>query len=203
MKKLCPLAAGFALLQVTGWAALCTPGSLASYIAMGPAGCVLGNLTVSGFAYKAAASGGAAEITADQITVTPMLAPAGTFGLMFAASWSVESGQKQGSHVIYHVASPTASIQVQQVRLNGDGFQAGMFGSVVVNEALGTTAATQSLQVFLKCTEICRSQTSTELTVTPPAGGLVVADRVTLQSKLGAAAMTSFTDWLVVCMVCV
>ena len=107
--------------------------TLANYIALGPTGCVLGNLTVSGFAYKAKAGGGAAEITADQITVTPLLAPVGTFGLQFAAPWGVETGQSQGSNITYQVLSPNPSMQVQQVRLDGNGFKAGMFGSVVVN----------------------------------------------------------------------
>jgi hypothetical protein len=203
MKKLLLLSVSIALLRVPGSAAPCTTGTLASYIAMASAGCVLGNLTVAGFTYHAKAGGGAAEITADQITVTPLLVPVGTFGLQFAAPWKVETGQGQGSNITYRVLSATPSIQVQQVRLDGNGFQAGLFGSVVVNEALATPATTHDLQVYLKCTEVCRSQTSAELTITPPAGALVVADRVTLQSKLGAAAMTSFTDWLVVCMACV
>jgi hypothetical protein len=203
MKKLLLLAASIALLRVPVSAAPCMTGSLASYIAMASAGCELGNLTVSGFAYKASAGGGAGEITADQIAVTPILVPTGTFGLQFAAAWSVQTGQSQGSNITYHVMSSTATIQVEQVRLDGNGFQAGMFGSVVVNEALATPAATRDLQIYMKCTEVCRSQTSAELNLTPPAGALVVADRVTLHSKLGAAAMTSFTDWLVVCIPCV
>jgi hypothetical protein len=203
MKKLLLLAVSIALLRVPGSAAPCMTETLANYIALGPTGCVLGNLTVSGFAYKAKAGGGAAEITADQITVTPLLAPVGTFGLQFAAPWGVETGQSQGSNITYQVLSPNPSMQVQQVRLDGNGFKAGMFGSVVVNEALATPAATRGLEVYLKCTEVCRSQTSAELNLTPPAGTLVVADRVTLQSKLGAAALTSFVDWLVVCIPCV
>jgi hypothetical protein len=203
MKKLLLFSLSIALLRVPGIAAPCATATLASYIALGSAGCVLGNLTVSGFAYQAKAGGGAGEITADQIAVTPLFVPTGTFGLQFAAPWSVETGQNQGSNITYRVLSPSTSVQVQQVRLDGNGFQAGMFGSVVVNEALGTPAATRDLQVYLKCTEVCRSQTSAELNLTPPAGALVVADRVTLQSKQGAAAMTSFTDWLVVCMACV
>ena len=135
--------------------------------------------------------------------MTPLLAPVGTFGLQFAAPWGVETGQSQGSNITYQVLSPNPSMQVQQVRLDGNGFKAGMFGSVVVNEALATPAATRGLEVYLKCTEVCRSQTSAELNLTPPAGTLVVADRVTLQSKLGAAELTSFVDWLVVCIPCV
>jgi hypothetical protein len=203
MKKLLLLTVSIALLRVPGSAAPCMTGTLANYIAMASAGCVLGDLTLSGFTYHAKAGGGAGEITADQITVTPLLVPVGTFGLQFAAPWSVETGQSQTSNITYRVFSPTASIQVQQVRLDGNGFQAGMFGNVEVNEALATPAATRSLQVYLKCTEVCRSQTSAELNLTPPAGTLVVADRVTLQSQQGAVSMTSFVDWLVVCIPCV
>jgi hypothetical protein len=86
MRKLFLFAAGIALLQVPGSAAPCMTGTLASYIAMASAACSLGNLQLSGFAYKASASGGAAEITADQITVTPALIPTGTFGLQFSAA---------------------------------------------------------------------------------------------------------------------
>jgi len=203
MKKLLLLTVSIALLRVPGSAAPCMTGTLASYIAMPTPGCELGNLTVSGFAYKASAGGGAGEITADQITVTPLLVPTGAFGLQFAAAWSVQTGQSQGSNITYHVTSTIATVQVQQVRLDGNGFKAGMFGSVEVNEALATLAATRGLQIYLKCTEVCRSQTSAELNLAPPAGMLVVADKAKLQSKMGAAAMTSFTDWLVVCIPCV
>jgi hypothetical protein len=203
MRKLFLFVAGIALLQVPGLAAPCEAGTLASYIAMSSASCSLGNLQLSGFAYKASASGGAAEITADQITVTPALIPTGTFGLQFSAPWSVQSGQKQGSNITYHVTSSNPSVQVEQVRLDGNGFQSGILGSVVVNEALGTIAAARSLEVYLKCTEVCRSRTSSQLTLTPPAGELLVADRATLQSTQGAVAMASFTDWFVVCIPCV
>jgi hypothetical protein len=203
VKKLLLLGVSIALLRVPGSAAPCVTGTLASYIAMPSAGCELGNLTFSNFAYQAKAGGGAAEITADQITVTPMVVPVGTFALQFAAPWGVETGQSQGSNITYRVLSSNPSLQVEQVRLDGNGFQAGMFGSVVVNEAWATPAATRGLEVYLKCVEVCRSQTSAELNLTPPPGALVVADRVTLQSKLGAAALTGFTDWFVLCIPCV
>jgi|HubBroStandDraft_1064217.scaffolds.fasta_scaffold00297_17 hypothetical protein len=203
MKKLVLVSVTILLFRIPGSAAPCAPGTLASYIAMGSAGCVLGNLTVSGFAYQAKASGGAAEITADQIAVTPLLPPTGTFGLQFAAPWSVESGQSQGSNITYRVLSPGGTaVQVQQARLDGAGFQAGMFGSVVVNEALATPATVLDLQVYLKCTEVCHSQTSDEVAFAAPAGTLIVADQVTLQSKLGAASMANFADWFVDCPAC-
>lgn len=203
MKKPLLLMASVALLRIPGSAAPCMTGTLADYMALGSAGCALGNLHVSHFAYQAKSSGGAAEITADQITVTPLRVPVGTYGLQFAAPWSIQSAQTQASKITYHVIASNASLQVQQVKLDGAGFEAGLMGSVVVDEALATSAVTQSLEVYLKCTEVCRSQTSAELNMTPPAGALAVGDRVTLQSTQGGASMSGFTDWFVVCEACV
>lgn len=203
MKKLLLLTLGGALLGTPGWAAPCEPGTLASYIAMGSAGCVLGNLTVSGFAYQAKAAGGAAKITADQINVTPLLAPTGNFGLRFAAPWDVQMGQAQQSGITYKVLSSSAGGQIQQARLDGSGFKAGALGSVTVTEALATPATTSSLQIYLRCTDTCSSQTSELLTFNPPAGMLFISDQVQLQSKQGTATMANFADWFVVCPACV
>ena len=201
MKKLLFLTVSVALLRVPGSAAPCVTGTLASYIAMASAGCALGNLTVSGFAYKANAGGGAGEITADQITVTPLLAPVGTAGLQFAAPWSVQAGQEQASGITYQVSSTTTSGEVKEISLDGSGFQAGLLGSVVVQEIVATPAEAASLEVYLKCTEVCRSKTSADAFITASAA-LVVQDRVTLQSKQGESAMTSFTDWFITCPPC-
>ncbi len=202
MKKLLLLTVSVALFRLTASAAPCMNGTLASYIAMASAGCVLGSIEVSGFAYQASSEGGAAKITADQITVTPLLAPTGTFALQFSAPWSVQSDQSQLSGITYHAISPSTTNQIQQVRLDGNGFEVGMFGSVVVNETLATPVEALDLKVYMECTEVCRSQTSSILTLTPAPSALVIADRVALRSKLGTAALTSFTDWFVVCLPC-
>jgi hypothetical protein len=202
MKKLLLLAVSAVLLGIPGWAAPCAPGTLASYMALGSAGCELGNLQVTNFKYHAKAAGGAAEITADQVMVTPLLAPTGTYGLQFAAPWTVEAGQREGSNVIYHVVSQNPSIKVEQIRLDGAGFQAGPEGSVEVNETLATPVSTRDLQVYLKCTDTCRSQTSDQLAIASTAAALTVGDQVTLHSKQGTASMTGFTDWFVVCAAC-
>jgi hypothetical protein len=203
MKALLLVTLSIALLSIPGSAAPCMTTTLANYIALGSTGCTLGNLQVGGFAYKANADGGAAEITADQITVTPLLAPTGTFGLEFTAPWGVQAGQGQLSAITYRALSSAASVQIQEIRLDGSGFQAGMFGNVIVNETVATPAAALDLQVYLKCTEVCRSDMSDLVSLTPPASELIVTDRVTLQSKLGAAALTGFADWFVVCLACV
>jgi hypothetical protein len=203
MKKLLFFIASAALFQVYGSAAPCAPGSLASYIELGSAGCTLGNLQVADFTYHAKASGGAAEITAREIRVKPLLAPVGSFALQFSAPWDVQSGQDQFSNITYRVVAASTATPVQEVRLDGNGFKVGLYGSVVVNEALGATAATRDLEVYEKCEEVCRSQTSATLDLTPAASTLVVADRVALESRLGSAALTNFVDWFVVCIPCV
>jgi len=204
MKKLLLFIASVAFVQVHGSAAPCTTESLAKYIALGSAGCILGNLTVADFAYHAKASGGAPEITADEITVMPLLVPVGTFGLQFSAPWDVQSGQDQFSGITYKVVASSTALPVQELRLDGNGFQAGLFGSVVVNEAIATpAAATHDLQVYERCEEVCRSKTSATLDLKPAAPTLVIADGVTLKSELGAASLTSFVDWFVICIPCV
>jgi hypothetical protein len=109
--------------------------------------------------------------------VTPLLTRTGTFGLQFGAPWSVEPSQSQGSNIAYRVLSPSASIEVQQVGLDGNGFKAGLIGSVVVQETLAAAATT----------------------AIPPSPVLVVLDVAMLQAKQGQAAMTGFADWFVVC----
>jgi len=202
MNNLSLLPLGITLLMAPASAAPCAKATLASYIALGSSGCLLGNLLVSDFAYHRNADGGAAEITADQIDVTPLIVP-GNYALQFAAPWSVEGGQSQASKITYQVHAQATSIQVQQLSLDGNGFEAGMFGNVIVNETFASPAGnTGNLEVFLKCTEVCRSHTSANVSITPT-GALVIVDKVTLKSKLGHAALASFTDWLVVCPQCV
>jgi len=110
MKTLLLVTLSIALLSIPGSAAPCITTTLANYIALGSAGCALGNLQLGDFAYKANADGGAAEITADQITVTPLLVPTGTFGFEFTAPWSVQTGQGQLSAITYRLLSSTTSV---------------------------------------------------------------------------------------------
>ncbi|MGO4885739.1 MAG: hypothetical protein ACLP59_33700 [Bryobacteraceae bacterium] len=203
MKKLLFIAS-LTLAGVPGWAAPCETGTLKSYIALGSTGCVLGNLVVANFGYQAKASGGAEKITADHIMVTPILAPVGSVALEFTAPWGVSSQQSQHSGITYNVVVPAASPQqIEQVSLDGDGFQAGMFGSVEVSETVATPALSSILQVYLKCTDVCHSKTSAEEVFTSPVTMLAVSDAVTLQSASGDVSMTGFEDWFVTCSQCV
>ena len=201
MKKLLFIIASVALGHAS--AAPCTSGTLASYIALGSTGCILGNLTVSDFTYRARASGGAPEITADQIMVTTILPPIGMFALQFSAPWDVQSGQDQFSGIAYHVAAASATMPVQELRLDANGFKVGMFGNAVVRETIVAGSISQNLQVYETCDEVCRSKTSATLDLNPGVATLIVRDAVVLEAKFGAASLASFVDWFVICIPCV
>lgn len=202
MQRLALSLAFAGLLTTVAFAANCVPGTLAGYVALGPAGCFLGGLEVGDFQYTAAASGGAPEIAADQINVTPLLAPVGLAGLEFAAPWKVNSGQKQGSKITYRVLSPTAGLAVQRLALASSGFQAGPIGGVFVNETAGDQVATYNLKLFLECAQACRTRTSASQMIAPTAE-LAVSDDVVVNSILGTASMTDFIAWLGICPACV
>src|SRR5262249_18117692 len=153
--------------------------------------------------YQAKAGGGAAKITPDEIKVTPILAPSGEVALQFTGPWSVEAGQAQGSNLSYRIVSLRPTLQVQALRLVGYGFGAHLFSDVAVDEAVATTAMTQDLHVYLKCGDVCHSQTSDDLNLQPFSTGLAVADRAILQAQQGTASMTGFVDWFVTCIPCV
>ena len=98
--------------------------------------------------YKANASGGASVVTSDQITVAPLLAPAGNVALQFAASWGVLTGQGQTSKIAYNILAPGLGGQIQQVRLDGNGFLGGMFSSATVSDSRHSAARDEAEAPF-------------------------------------------------------
>ena len=173
------------------------------------AACTLGNLTVSGFKYKASATGGASEITPDQIMVQPLLAPVGTYGLQFTASWKADTGQTQGSLITYKVVAQPSTTPpgntIKEAILNGSGFTGGLVTSAIVTEGTAAVSSVSPLQVYEKCNgaTVCQTKTSSTLTLKKPAAALAVSDKVALTAKQGATTVANFTDWFVVCQPCV
>ncbi len=93
----------------------CLTGTLADYIALGAQGCTLNGDVFANFSYFAGASGGAATITADQVTVTPLVVVPATARFNFSAPWSVAQDQTQDSIIRYTIVPPpggTASFPV-------------------------------------------------------------------------------------------
>jgi hypothetical protein len=196
MKKVLLLIATVVSIRNPASATACAPGTLMGFINMGPDGCQLGTVQVSGFAYTGTASGGAKEISTDDIAVAPLIAPNGAVGLMFAAPWHIGAGQGIGSQITYQLLSPDAQVQVQQVALDGEGFRAGPNSSVTVQEAVADGQVTSTLEIYLTCTDSCSSATSANLPIAP-ATSLTVEDLVTVQSNQSGVSMSRFADWFV------
>jgi hypothetical protein len=107
-------------------AAPCTPGTLASYIALGSTGCTVGNDTFFNFQLiNDNASGGATMVTAADINVQGM-GPAGTMGASSqnsflpqdigvdfdTALWAVTAGQSQDDDISFDVSVGTGAVDI-------------------------------------------------------------------------------------------
>lgn len=93
MTKQLVLLCTIALLFCTvGTAAVCTTGTVASYISLGTTGCTYGDKTFSNFTFTSSASGGGVAPTAAGIAVTPVTV-LGDLGLQFNALWTANSNQ--------------------------------------------------------------------------------------------------------------
>lgn len=72
------------------WAALCASDTLASYIALGAAGCTISGVTLSNFTQPALLST-ATPIAPTDVTLTPIANP-GEFGLAFSTGSGINAG---------------------------------------------------------------------------------------------------------------
>src|ERR1051326_3647234 len=101
-KILLSVAAG-AILQTAAWGAACVTGTIATYEALGSAGCNIGDKTFSDFTFVSSASGGATAPTAAGVTVTPVTI-GGEIGLQFNALWTAGSNQTADTTIGFDVA---------------------------------------------------------------------------------------------------
>ena len=173
----------------------CGPGSLAKYIALGAGGCTVGPITFANFAYSAKSSGGAPQIQASQIQVTPSFQVPATGGFVFSAKWSVVNNQAQESIIKYTVSGKLAGAGNLMLQLGK--YQINLFGDISVQE----TTSGGNLQVYVDCGETCKVQTSAQAPFIPPATVLQVTDDVKLSS--GIASLSSFTAEFDYCPACV
>jgi hypothetical protein len=182
----------------------CVTGTLASYIALGAQGCALDGDVFANFTYSATSSGGAPTITADQITVTPLIAVPTTAVLFFAAPWKVAAGQTQDSKIQYTIVPPptsgaTTTPPSSQLGLTlGSARVGGIIGAVAVNE----TTNVGNLSVFERCVDVCQIETSDTLNFVP-VSVVLVSDQVSLSGGNGGASLTDFSASLNRCILCV
>jgi hypothetical protein len=84
----------------------CTADTLSAYIALGSGGCTNGDKIFSNFGYNGGlGTGGAANVTAAQVTVTPVgdLAD-NNLGVDFNGGWIAEAGQSIDSLIFFNVS---------------------------------------------------------------------------------------------------
>lgn len=180
----------------------CIAGTLASYIALGPAGCTFDGAVYANFAYLSTTGG----ITANQIFVDPVppgpiVVPPFHPGLNFSASWRAAAGQAEQSVIGYTVApsrlvGPLLSGLISL--LLGNTNVAGPIGSVAVTEK--TNVGT--LSVFEKCAEICTVKKTDQLNFRP-VQALHVTDTVSLSGGSGGVSLSGFTATYNLCPLCV
>jgi len=177
----------------------CTTGTLADYIALGALGCALNGNVFANFSYAADATGGAATITADQITVTPLVVVPAAARLTFAAPWSGDQDQTQDSIIRYTVVPPPGVAAPSRLQLTlGSARVAGIVGSVTVNESTNV----DKLSVFTRCTEVCQIMTTDSLTF-DPVSVVLVHNHVNLTGGTGGASLSEFGTVLDRCPLCV
>jgi hypothetical protein len=177
----------------------CVAGTLADYIALGAQGCTLNGDVFANFSYVASASGGAATITADQITVTPLVVVPATARFNFSAPWSVDQDQTQDSVVRYTVVPPPGGTAPSQLQLTlGSAQVRGIIGSVMVDESTNVG----ELSVSVRCTEVCQTKSKDSLNF-DPVSVVLVRDHVSLSGGTDGASLSEFGVALDRCPLCV
>ena len=200
MRLTLKVAAGFGLAcgLLSAAPPACVTGTLTSYIALGAEGCTFDGNVFANFAYSANASGGASIITANQITIVPMLLAPETTRFNISAPWSVSRSQSQDSVISYTAVLPCGDTRTAQLDLMlGSTHIGGIIGSVVVDESTNVG----KLNVFDRCTEVCASKANDSLNFNP-VNVVLVTDRVSLRGGTGGASLNEFTANLNLCYLC-
>jgi hypothetical protein len=105
-------------------------------MALRDVGCQIDDKVFSNFTYSSAAGGGAVQIMAPGVTVTPISTPLNP-GFLFTASWSVNSGQTQDSHIGYTVTVNPGGFKITDVSAAMSGYGATLPGFISVAENAG------------------------------------------------------------------
>src|SRR5947207_2591253 len=177
----------------------CVSGTLANYMALGAGGCTLAGVTFANFAYSAKSNGGAPVITADQITVTPVLVIPETGQFTFSAPWSVANAQSQVSVIRYTAVLPCGDTAPAELDLTlGAAHIGGIAGSVSVQEITNVG----KLSVFETCAEVCQTKNSDRIQF-KPVSVVLITEQVILSGASGGASLNGFTAALNRCIPCV
>ena len=91
----------------SGFAPLCVPGTLASYIALPPVGCTIADdVKVMDFNFNVVAVSGV-PVTASQIFVSPVFGPPSRYGLNFSSPMFSVTGSDFGTYEVTYIFDPS------------------------------------------------------------------------------------------------
>lgn len=185
-------------------AAPCTPGTLASYIALTTTGCTVGNDTFFNFQLVADGStGGATTVTAADIMVEGM-GPAGTsgasvpntflpsdFGVDFdTALWSVGAGQSQDDDIAFDVSVGTGNVDITDAGID-------QIGGTTPNGS-ATVSEEGCSGIVFPCTQTWGVDTNTTNfvadTIFSATGTLSVEKDIALVGNAGTATLSNVAD---------
>jgi hypothetical protein len=179
----------------------CVKGTLASYIELGPGGCMFNSALYRDFTYATPVPN---TITPAEIIVTPAVLPVATApfqGLNFSASWRAAAGQSQVSIIGYNVVpfppeAEPAPLAADLTLDLGTVEIVGIIGSVTVKQHSTTSPATSatgvaSLEVDEICNEVCSIRKSNSVTISPLTT-LQTTLTVTLTGGSGGVSLDNF-----------
>lgn len=177
----------------------CVSGTLTSYMSLGAGGCTLAGATFANFTYAARASGGAAVINADQITVVPVLVIPATAQFVFSAPWSVANAQSEVSVIRYTAVLPCGDAAPAELDLTlGPAHVGGNVGNAIVQE----TTNAGNLSVFEACAQVCQTKSSAQLPF-KPVSVVLITEVVSLNGGTAGASLNQFLAALNRCIPCV
>jgi len=184
-------------------AAPCTPGTLASYEALGVTGCTVGNDTFFNFQLLSdPSSGGAAPIGAGQITVEG-LGPSGTLGASavapflptdigvdFGTVWATTAGQTIDDDISFSVSVGAGAASITDAGLVQDSYTTGN-GNVTVTEKGCSGMTFPCNQVW----GVATNDTSfVNDTIFSPTGTISVEKDIAVSGNGGTAGVSSVAD---------
>ncbi len=114
-------------------APVCTVGTVETYVALGAAGCQIGDKLFYDFNYLGTGSGGATPIPEAGVAVTPIDTPYNP-GFTFNAPWSVGAGQALNSTIGFTVAVLDGGGLIKDISATMMGYGRVPDGTVMVAE---------------------------------------------------------------------
>ncbi len=166
---------------------LCTAGTIADFIALGPNGCQIGDKLFYAFSYVGSGFGGATAIPADGVAVTPISTPLNP-GLIFNAAWTAGPGQGLDSMINFSVQVLPGGAPITDISATMNGYGHIPDGLVAVAET--TTINGTVFGNLLLSDSILGTKAYDELKVPATDGPITVHKDISVNGNTGLATVS-------------